>query len=354
MLSNLSAGNSILLNVQKLKKYFEIRKGVLKRVVGYIKAVDGIDFFIRKGETLGFVGESGCGKSTVGKSIIRLIEPTEGDITFFRRDSEGRDNKIDISALNKKDLKQIRKDIQIIFQDPFSSLDPRMTVGNIIGEALIIHKVAAGKQKEERVIELLENVGLQAQHMKRYPHEFSGGQRQRIGVARAVALDPQLVICDEPVTALDVSVQAQVLNLLRNLQKKFGLTYLFIAHDLSVIEHISDRIAVMYLGKLVEITEKEKLFNFPKHPYTEALMSAVPIADPDIKREKIVLKGDVPSPADPPSGCYFHPRCQYAKPICNSVEPKFRDCAENHYTTCHFADSLELKGVEGVQYKEKS
>ena len=318
----------------------------MKKVAGYIKAVDGIDFYIRKGETLGFVGESGCGKSTVGKSIIRLIEPTEGVVTFFRHTENGKSEAIDVRALDRQGLKQLRKEVQIIFQDPYSSLDPRMTVEDIVGEALLIHNIAKGKEKDRKVRELLENVGLQAQHMKRYAHEFSGGQRQRIGVARALSLDPQLIICDEPVTALDVSVQAQVLNLLSDLQKKFGFTYLFIAHDLSVIEHISGRIAVMYLGKLVEIAEKEKLFKFPKHPYTEALMSAVPIADPDIKREKIVLKGDVPSPSDPPSGCYFHSRCQYAQSICSSEEPKFRDCGENHYAACHFADSLELKGVD--------
>ncbi len=342
------AMNNVLLKVQGLKKYFPVRKGVFRRVAAHVKAVDDISFFIRKGETLGLVGESGCGKTTAGRSILRLIEPTAGKVNFFSQTGNGQAEEFNVTTLGKKELKKLRKEMQIIFQDPYSSLNPRMTVGDIIGEPLIIHRIARGKEKNRRVRELLEAVGLKPQHMKRYPHEFSGGQRQRIGVARALALDPQLIICDEPVTALDVSIQAQVLNLLQNLQTEFRLTYLFIAHDLSVIEHISDRVAVMYLGKLAEMSENDELFNNPKHPYTEALMSAVPIADPDIEKERIILKGDVPSPVDPPPGCYFHPRCPYAQSVCSQEEPEFKDYGSDHYVSCHFADSLNLKGVEEI------
>lgn len=340
------ATNNVLLEVQGLKKYFPVRKGVFRRVVAHVKAVDDISFFIRKGETLGLVGESGCGKTTAGRSILRLIEPTAGKVNLFSQTGNSQIKEFDVTTLGKRELKNLRKEMQIIFQDPYSSLNPRMTVGDIIGEPLIIHKIARGKEKNRRVRELLEAVGLKPQHMKRYPHEFSGGQRQRIGVARALALDPQLIICDEPVTALDVSIQAQVLNLMQDLQEEFGLTYLFIAHDLSVIEHISDRVAVMYLGKLAEMSENDELFKNPKHPYTEALMSAVPVADPDIEKERIILKGDVPSPVDPPPGCYFHPRCPYAQSVCSQEEPEFKDYGAEHYVSCHFADSLNLKGVE--------
>jgi len=333
----------VLLLVSGLKKYFPVRRGVFRRIVGWVKAVDDVDMFIPEGETLGLVGESGCGKTTTGRTILRLIEPTAGEILFRSR----RLNEVvDVAKVGKKTLKLLRREMQIIFQDPYSSLNPRMTVGDIIGEPLIVHRVARGREKEERVKELLQAVGLKPEHMRRYPHEFSGGQRQRIGIARALALDPQLIVCDEPVSALDVSIQAQVLNLLEDLQEQFHLTYLFIAHDLSVVKHISDRVAVMYLGKIVELAETERLFTKPLHPYTEALLSAVPVPDPDYESERIILQGDVPSPVNPPSGCYFHPRCPYAKPICSEEPPAFKDYGEHHYAACHFAGSLSLRGVK--------
>lgn len=332
--------NEILLEVRNLKKYFPVRRGVLRRVVAHVKAVDGISFFIRQGETLGLVGESGCGKTTAGRTILRLIDPTDGSI-LFRNDG----NIVDIAKLSNRALKPLRRQMQIIFQDPYSSLNPRMTIGDIIGEPLVVHGVGTAAEREARVKELLEAVGLNPQYMKRYPHEFSGGQRQRIGIARALALGPKLIVCDEPVSALDVSIQAQVINLLEDLQKEFGLTYLFIAHDLSVVRHISDRVAVMYLGKIVEMAETEELFRNPRHPYTEALLSAVPVPDPDYQRERIILKGDVPSPVNPPSGCYFHPRCPYAQPICKEQEPAFVDIGGEHFASCHFSQTLQLKGV---------
>lgn len=343
------SSNNVLLEVKQLKKYFPVRKGVFRRVVAHVKAVDDVDMFIREGETLGLVGESGCGKTTAGRTILRLIEPTAGEILFRSKElaggAGGEAGMTDVARASRKVLKILRRDMQIIFQDPYSSLNPRMTVGAIVGEPLLVHGIARGKEREDRVRELLAAVGLKPDHMKRYPHEFSGGQRQRIGVARALALDPQLIVADEPVSALDVSIQAQVLNMLEDLQEEFGLTYLFIAHDLSVVKHIGDRVAVMYLGKIVELVRTEKLFVEPKHPYTEALMSAVPVPDPDYQVERILLEGDVPSPVNPPSGCYFHPRCRYAKEVCKTDAPTYRDLGGEHFVTCHFADSLNLQPV---------
>jgi len=333
--------NNILLEVRSLKKYFPIEKGFLRRIVGYVRAVDKVNFYIREGETLGLVGESGCGKTTIGRCILRAIEPTEGEV-FFKLGNEEMAN---ITQLDKEKLRSIRKYAQMIFQDPYSSLDPRMTVLDIIGEPLLVNNIARGKEMEERVKELVQVVGLDVKHLKRYPHAFSGGQRQRIGVARALAPNPKFIVADEPVSALDVSVQAQILNLLQDLQKQFNLTYLFISHDLSVIEHISDRVAVMYVGKIVEMAETEELFLNPKHPYSEALLSAVPKPDPHLKTKRIVLSGEVANPANPPSGCYFHPRCRYAKDICTDEEPEWREASPAHYFACHLSEELALQGV---------
>jgi len=330
----------VLLEVRDLKKHFPIQRGFFRRTVGYVRAVDGISFVIREGETLGLVGESGCGKSTTGQVILRAHEPTSGQV-LFRRDGE----LIDLSKVPPRQMKALRRDIQIIFQDPFSSLNARMTVLDIVGEPLQIHGIARGDELKARVRDLLERVGLKVQHMNRYPYAFSGGQRQRIGIARALALRPKLIVADEPVSALDVSVQAQVINLLEDLQHDFGLTYLFIAHDLSVVEHISDRIAVMYLGNIVELAESRTLFERPLHPYTEALLSAVPFTDPDHVATRIVLPGEVPSPANPPSGCKFHPRCQYARDICATTVPEWRDLGNEHWVACHRADDLNLIGI---------
>jgi len=317
-----------LLSVRNLTKAFPIRGGLLKRQVGSLRAVDGVNFDIEPSETFGLVGESGCGKSTTGRCVLRLIEPSSGELRF-----EGKD----VIALSGEGLRALRRDIQIIFQDPYASLNPRMTIGAIIGEALTIHGLAPSrKQYEDRIVHLLETVGLQADHMTRYPHEFSGGQRQRIGIARAIAVEPKLIICDEPVSALDVSIQAQVINLLEDLQQKFGIAYLFVAHDLSVVEHISRRVAVMYLGRIVETAPSRQLYSAPKHPYTEALLSAVPIPDPSVKRKRVRLKGEVPSPINPPSGCHFHTRCPLAKEVCSKEVPPLKASAEGHLVACHF------------------
>ena len=340
--------NEVLLDVRGLKMHFPVRKRLFRRAGAFVKAVDGIDLFIREGETLGLVGESGCGKTTAGRAMLRLVEPTAGDVLFRSRrlaldSQEARE--VDVAKAPPKLLKALRRDMQIIFQDPFSSLNPRMTVGAIVAEPLIVHGVAGRRERPAYVQQLLEAVGLKPDHMRRYPHEFSGGQRQRIGIARALALEPQLVICDEPVSALDVSIQAQVLNLLESLQGEFGLTYLFIAHDLSVVKHISERVAVMYLGKIVELTETDELFSHPLHPYTEALVSAVPVPDPDFNVERILLEGDVPSPVDPPSGCHFHPRCRYAEEICRTATPEYVDYGGDHFATCHLVEQLDLQPI---------
>jgi oligopeptide transport system ATP-binding protein len=315
-----------LLEVKHLKKYFPIKGGVFSKTIGHVYAVDDVSFALHRGETLGLVGESGCGKSTTGRTILRLIEPTAGEIHFEDQN---------ITELGKSEMRALRREMQIIFQDPYASLNPRMTIGSIIGEPLEIHKIAKGAEKEERVATLLQKVGLRAEDMRKYPHEFSGGQRQRIGIARALALNPKLIICDEPVSALDVSIQAQVLNLLGDLQEEFGLSYLFIAHNLNVVEHISNRVAVMYLGKIVELASDQELYENPQHPYTEALLSAVPIPDPTVKKKRIILQGDVPSPINPPSGCHFHTRCPYKEKICEEVEPVFKDIGGGHWVACH-------------------
>ena len=333
--------NNIILEVKGLKQYFPIYQGLLQRVIGYVKSVDGVDLTIRENEVLGLVGESGCGKTTTGRSILRLYNPTAGEIWFKKQNGE----RVEISHYSQKEMKPLRREMRMIFQDPFSSLNPRFTVKDIISEPLIIHGIAKGKDAEAIVAELMRRVGLDPSYMRRYPHEFSGGQRQRIGLARTLSLSPRLIVADEPVSALDVSVQAQVLNLLQALKDDLGLTLLFVAHDLSVVEHVSDRIAVMYVGKIVEMATTEEIMTHPLHPYTEALLSAVPSADPDIQSNRIQLQGEVPSPANPPSGCIFHPRCRYAKPVCSEQEPISQEVTPGHFVRCHFASELHLKGI---------
>jgi peptide/nickel transport system ATP-binding protein len=341
-----SSSDNIVLKVKDLRTHFPVRKGLIGRVVAHVKAVDGVDLYIKEGETLGLVGESGCGKTTVCRTILRLIEPTSGEVyvRFRNRDGSG-DGYTNVTTAPHEMLMRLRRDMQMIFQDPFSSLDPRMTVGSIIGEPLNIHRVGHKSDRRDRVRELLLAVGLKPDYIRRYPHEFSGGQRQRIAIARALALGPRLVVADEPSSALDVSIQAQVLNLLEDLQEEFGLTYLFIAHNLSVIKHISDRVAVMYLGKIVELAETEELYGNPKHPYTEALLSAVPVADPDYSSDRILLEGDVPSPINPPPGCPFHPRCRNAEDVCRTEVPEYRSVQSDHYVACHLAESLNLQSI---------
>jgi peptide/nickel transport system ATP-binding protein/oligopeptide transport system ATP-binding protein len=317
--------NENLVEIEHLVKYFPVRAGLLQRVVNWVKAVDDVSFTVKKGETLGLVGESGCGKTTVGRTMLRLIEPTSGSVRF-----EGRD----ILKLRGQELKQVRRDMQIIFQDPYASLDPRLPIGESVMEGLHIHNIGTPQERFEIMLDTLKKVGLEDYHARRYPHEFSGGQRQRIGIARALALRPKFIVCDEPVSALDVSIQSQVLNILKDLQREFGLTYLFVAHNLSVVEHISDRVAVMYLGKVVELTTRDELYRNPLHPYTQALLSAIPIPDPRLKRKRIILKGDVPSPLNPPTGCRFHPRCPIAKDICAQQEPEFRQAQPEHWVAC--------------------
>ncbi len=333
--------NNVILEVKGLKKYFPIQKGFFKKTVGYIKAVDDVDLFIKEGETLGLVGESGSGKTTLGRCILRAIEPTEGEVNFRYNGSP-----VNLIGLEPKKMKEARRHLQMIFQDPYSSLDPRMIVSDIIAEPLQANRLLKGKALRDKIKELIGFVGLEKSQLRRYPHAFSGGQRQRIGIARALATNPKLIIADEPVSALDVSIQAQILNLLQDLQKEFNLTYLFIAHDLSVVQHISDRVAVMYVGKLVELASTEEFYIEPLHPYSEALLSAVPPLDPDSTKQRIILQGEVANPANPPSGCYFHPRCNYAKDRCSTETPHLREVKPEHFVSCHYAEELGLKGVD--------
>ncbi len=332
---------SVLLTVNDLKMHFPIRHGFLQRVTGYVKAVDGVSFSVCCGETLGLVGESGCGKTTIGRCLMRAYEPTCGTMIYQNERGET----VDLARLPGRQLKPYRRELRMIFQDPYSSLNPRMTVLDIVAEPLRVHHLAKGKDLEDRVAALLKRVGLRPEYMRRYPHAFSGGQRQRIGIARALALSPRIVICDEAVSALDVSVQAQILNILQDLQLELNLTYLFISHDLSVVEYIADRVAVMYVGKLVEVAPTERLFNAPRHPYTEALLSAVPKPDPRMRSRRIVLEGEVADPANPPSGCYFHPRCRYAQARCATERPELHDVGQGQQVACHFAEELSLSGV---------
>ena len=335
MSTNAKNTNPELLEVTNLVKYFPIKGGLLQRTVAQVKAVDDISFSVKQGETLGLVGESGCGKTTIGRTVLRLTPATRGSVRF-----QGKD----VFKASVSEMKAMLKDMQIIFQDPYSSLDPRMPVGESIGEGLLVHGMSDTKKRNEIVIEMLRKVGLEDYHARRYPHEFSGGQRQRIGIARALALRPKFIVCDEPVSALDVSIQSQVLNILKDLQGEFGLTYLFIAHNLSVVEHISDRVGVMYLGKMVELTDRESLFRDPLHPYTKALLSAIPIPDPTVKRERMILQGEIPSPVNPPKGCRFHPRCPFAVDRCKVEEPQFKELRPGHFAACHVAEDQVAAG----------
>jgi oligopeptide/dipeptide ABC transporter ATP-binding protein len=326
-----STPNAALVQVEHLKKFFPVRAGIMHRVVAQVQAVDDVSFAIKKGETLGLVGESGCGKTTVGRTMLRLINPTSGSVIFNGRH---------VFSLKAAELKEVRRDMQIIFQDPYGSLDPRLPIGESVMEGLNIHQIGTHQERVQIMMETLKKVGLESYHARRFPHEFSGGQRQRIGIARALALRPKFIVCDEPVSALDVSIQSQVLNILKDLQQEFGLTYLFIAHNLSVVEHISDRVAVMYVGKMAELADRYELYRNPLHPYTAALMSAIPVADPKLKRKRLIVKGDVPSPLRPPSGCRFHPRCPAAQQICSEKEPEFRELKPGHFAACHFAETF--------------
>ena len=318
----------VLLEVQNLKKHFPIKGGLLRRTVANVKALDGVSFAINRGETLGLVGESGCGKTTTGRTVLRLIQATSGDVKFENKS---------VMGAGRAEMRHLRRDMQIVFQDPYASLNPRVPVGESIAEGLKIHGIGNEKEQRDRVVAVLDRVGMNSSHMRRFPHEFSGGQRQRIGIARALVMEPKLIVCDEPVSALDVSIQAQVLNLLKDLQDDLGLTYLFIAHNLSVVEHISNRVGVMYLGRMVELATRDELFSHPMHPYTKALMSAIPLPDPTVKRERIILQGDVPSPINPPSGCHFHPRCWLAQEVCKHEDPAFEQKVPGHWVACHFA-----------------
>jgi len=334
---------SVLLDVRGLKKYFPIRRGLLQKTVGLVKAVDDVTFFVNRGETLSLVGESGCGKTTTSRCILRALKPTAGQILLSDNGEV-----LDVAAVPKGSLRFLRRQMQMIFQDPFSSLNPRMTLLDIVGEPLLVHGVGNAQERTDRVVEMLRLVGLRPEYMRRYPHAFSGGQRQRIGIARALVLNPRLVVADEPVSALDVSVQAQILNLLLELQQRLGLTYLFVAHDLSVVKHISERVAVMYVGRIVETAPTKELFESPKHPYTEALLSAVPKPDPRLRSDRIILQGDVADPANTPPGCHFHPRCSYAQAVCREKSPVQQEIAPNHFVSCHRARELSLRGVQGA------
>jgi len=333
-----------ILEVRNLRKYFPIQKGLFKRDTGWVKAVDDVSFRIGRGETVGLVGETGCGKTTLGRCVMRLYRPLAGEILYQYEAENGRKAEVDLALLSNSELRPLRRDIQMIFQDPYSALNPRWTVFDIISEPIRANRLASGKELEERVIYLMEVTGLEPHYLRRYPHAFSGGQRQRIGIARSLATNPRLIVADEPVSALDVSIQAQILNLLGDLQKEFGLSYLFIAHDLSVVNYVSDWVAVMYVGQLVELATTQALYAEPKHPYTEALLSSVPISDPDLVRERIVLTGEIPDPSNPPPGCYFHPRCPYADEVCRKESPPWEEVAPDHYAACHFAKELDLRG----------